>query len=61
MHLDREVKVDPAMLEKRAKDLHSTGRKVLQNPEDALVILGGFNERWKNEYSRYLKENAKAA
>ncbi len=61
LHLGREVKVDPTMLERRARDLHITGRRVLQNPEDALVILGKFNERWRNEYSRYLKENAKAA
>jgi len=60
LHLDYEVKVDPTMLEKRAKDLHSTGKKVIQNPEKALITLGEFNEHWRNEYSRYLKENARA-
>lgn len=59
-HLGHVVKVNPAMLERRAKDLHLAGRKVLHNPEDALAILGEFNERWKNEYRGYLEENARA-
>ena len=61
LHLGHEVKVDQTMLERRTKDLHITGRRVLQNPEDALAILGEFNEHWRSKYSIYLKENAKTA
>lgn len=61
VHLGHMVRVNPEMIERRANDLYTTGRRVLQNSEDALVILGEFNERWRKEYSRYLKEHAKTA
>ena len=30
----------------------------LDKPEEALGILGKFNERWQSKYREYLTENA---
>jgi len=58
IHLEQIVKVREELLKTRIQDLYQTGRKVLDNPEEALNILGKFNERWQIKYREYLTENA---
>ena len=52
------LKIRKEFLEERAKHLYLTGTRVLDNPEKASEILGEFNQKWRERYQLYLKQNA---